>query len=73
MAQQPLVGLGIIVEVPGSYSDTPHSVGLLWTSYQLDSGISNRHHATLTTDRQPCPWRNSNPQSQLASGRKPTA
>ena len=27
---------------------------------------------TLTTDRHPCPWRDSNPQSQQMSGRKPT-
>jgi len=33
MAQQPLVGQGLpIVEVPRSHSDTPHSIGLLWTS-----------------------------------------
>jgi hypothetical protein len=50
MARQPLVGLGLIVEAPRSYSDTPHSAGLLWTSYQPDSGISNRQHTTLTTD-----------------------
>jgi len=27
-----LVGPGLLCEVPRSYSDTPHSVGLLWTS-----------------------------------------
>jgi hypothetical protein len=33
MAQQPLVGQGhLIVEASRSHSDTPHSVGLLWTS-----------------------------------------
>jgi hypothetical protein len=32
LAQQPLVGqLLIIVEASRSHSDTPHSVGLLWT------------------------------------------
>jgi len=33
IAQQPLMGLGVIVvDVLRSYTDTPHSVGLLWTS-----------------------------------------
>jgi len=30
-----VVGLGLLCEVPRPYSDTPHSVGLLWTSDQL--------------------------------------
>jgi hypothetical protein len=35
MAQQPLVGQGLlIIEASRSHSDTPHSVGLLWTSDQ---------------------------------------
>jgi hypothetical protein len=35
MAQQPLGGLGLlIIEASRSHSDTPHSVGLLWTSDQ---------------------------------------
>jgi len=43
MAQQPLVGQGLlIVEALRSHSDTPHSVGLLWTSdHQLDAETSN--------------------------------
>lgn len=36
------------------------------------SVTSTWQYTTLTTDRQPCPWRDSNPQSQSASGRKPT-
>jgi hypothetical protein len=33
IVQQPLVGLGLlIIETPRSHSDTPHSVGLHWTS-----------------------------------------
>jgi hypothetical protein len=33
MAQQPLVGQGLVViQTYRSYSDTPHSLGLLWTS-----------------------------------------
>jgi hypothetical protein len=35
MAQQPLVGQGLlIIEDSWSHSDTPHSVGLPWTSDQ---------------------------------------
>jgi hypothetical protein len=35
MAQQPLLGQGpLIIEASRSHSDTPHSVGLLWTSDQ---------------------------------------
>jgi len=35
-AGQPLVDLGtLIIEVLRSHSDTPHSVGLLWTSDRL--------------------------------------
>jgi hypothetical protein len=38
MAQQPLVGQGLlIVKASWSHSDTPHSVGLLWTSNQPDA------------------------------------
>jgi hypothetical protein len=42
MAQQPLVGQGliIIIEASRSHSDTPHSVGLLWTSDQPDAETS---------------------------------
>ena len=37
MAQQPLVGQGIIIKASQSHSDTPHSVGLLCTSDQPDA------------------------------------
>jgi hypothetical protein len=38
MEQQPLGGLGLlIVEASRSHSDTPHSIGLLWTSDQPDA------------------------------------
>jgi len=36
MSEEPMVGQGLlIVEDSQSHSDTPHSVGLLWTSDQL--------------------------------------
>ena len=34
------VGLDLLYEVPRSHSDTPHSVGLLWTSDQPDAQTS---------------------------------
>jgi len=41
IAQQHLVGQGpLIIEGPGSHSDTSHSVGLLWKIYQPDAEIS---------------------------------
>jgi hypothetical protein len=41
MAQQPLVGQGLlIIEASRSPSDTPQSVGLLWTSNQPDAETS---------------------------------
>ena len=52
--------------------DTPHSVGLLWTSDQPDAEISTWQHITLTTDRYSYPRRDSTLQSQQASGRRST-
>jgi len=37
MAQQPLVGQGLIIDVSRSHSDTPRLVELLCTSDQLDA------------------------------------
>jgi len=72
MTRQPLVGQGLlIIEVLRAHPDTPHSVGLLWTSDQPDTENSTWQHTTLTTDRHPCPRRNSNTQSQEESGRRP--
>jgi len=53
-------------------SDTPQSVGLLWTSDEPASETFAWQHTTLTKERHPCPRRSSNPQSQQASGRRPT-
>ena len=38
-----------------TYSDTPQSIGLLWTSDQPVAETSTWQHTTLTTDRHPCP------------------
>ena len=51
-----------------SRSDTPHSVGLLWTSDQPVAQTSTWQHTTLTRDRQPCHQRDENPQTQQTSG-----
>jgi hypothetical protein len=59
--QQPLVGQGLLViEASRSHSDTPHSVGLLWTSVSP----AQRHLPDNTQHSQethPCHRRDSNP------------
>jgi len=65
MVQQTLVGQGLlIIEVSRSHSETPHSVGLLWTSDQPETEASTWQHTTLTGGRHPCPQRDSNPESE---------
>jgi len=45
MTQQPLVGQGLLViEASRSHSETPHSLGLLWTGLQPDGETSTRQH-----------------------------
>jgi hypothetical protein len=57
MAQQPLVGQSLlIIEASRSHLDTPHSVGLLWTSDQPYTETSTWQHTTLTRDWPACPW-----------------
>ena len=68
-----LLGLGLlVVEVPRSHWDTPHTEGVLWTSVRPVAETSTWPHTTLTRKRRPCLRRVSNPQSQHASGRRPT-
>ena len=62
----------LIIEASRSHSDTPHSVGFLWTSDQPVADTSTWQHTTLTRERYPCSRRNSYPQSQQASGRRHT-
>jgi hypothetical protein len=62
--RQPLMGLGLlIVHFSRSHSDTPQSVGLLWTSYGSETDNSYNKKHTHTRDRRPCPRRGLNPQS----------
>jgi len=73
MAQKPPVGHGLlIVKDAWSLSDTPYLVGLLWMSDQPDAETSTWQHTTLIRDRLSCPKWDSNPQSQQASGHRPT-
>ena len=61
----------LIHEVPRSHSGTLQSVGILWTSDQHVAETSTWQYKILTTERHDARW-DSNPQSQLASGRRPT-
>jgi hypothetical protein len=56
VAQQPPVGQGLlIIEASRSHSDTPHSVGILWTGDQPDA--ETWQQITLSRDTHPCPGR----------------
>jgi hypothetical protein len=67
------VGHGLlIIEAPWSHSNISHSVGLLWTSDRPIANTSTWKHTTLARERHPCPRRDSNPQSHIASGHRPT-
>jgi len=60
-----LLVLGLpIVEVSRSQTDTPHSVGLLWTRYRPVAETCTWQYTPLSTDRHTCRRRDSNPQSQ---------
>jgi hypothetical protein len=63
VTQQPLVGQNLpIIEASRSHTDTPHSVGLLWTSDQPDAENSAWQHTTFTRDRHTCSQWHSNKQ-----------
>ena len=52
MAQQPLVGQGlIIIQASLSLSGPPHSIELLWASDRPDTNTFTEQQTTLTTDR----------------------
>jgi len=63
-----LVSLGFLCEVHRFYLDTSQSAVLLWTRDRLHAENSKLQHTTLTRHRHPCPWGDSNPYSQQASG-----
>jgi hypothetical protein len=49
-----------------------HSVGLFWTMDEPVAETATWQQTTLSTERYPCPRRDSNPHSQQASGCRPT-
>jgi len=58
MAQEPPGGqASLIIEASRSHSDTPQSVGLLWTSDQQHADASTIQHETLTRERNHIPSR----------------
>jgi hypothetical protein len=51
MARKPVVGQGrLIVEASRSHSNTPHSVGLLWTSDQQQRPLPTNTQYSQDTD-----------------------
>jgi len=72
MAQQFTVGQGLLfIKDSRSHSDTPQSVGLLWTSEHFDAETSTWKHNTHKRQTSMLQL-DSNPQSQQESGRTPT-
>jgi hypothetical protein len=72
MAQQPLVGHGLlIIEASRSHSDTLHSVGLVWTRDRPDTETPTWQHTALRWGRHPCPREDSNPQSSKWAAANP--
>ena len=69
MTQQPLASQEpLIIGTSRSHSDTPHSVGLLWTSGQPDAEISAWQQTTLARDiHAPNGIRNRNPSKRVAA------
>jgi hypothetical protein len=55
-----------------THSNTPQSVGLLWTRDRPVAETSTWQHTTFTRDRHPCHRRDSKPQSQQQIGRIPS-
>jgi len=69
-ARKPLVDEGLLVVIVSrSYSVTPHSVGLFWTSDQPDTETLTWQHTVLTSDRYLCHRWDSNRQCQQTSNR----
>jgi len=69
MAQQPLASQGpLIIGASRSHSDTPHSVGLLWTTGQTDAETSAWQQTTLARDiHAPRGIRNRDPSKRVAA------
>jgi hypothetical protein len=66
----PLVGQDLLIdEASVTHSNTPHSVGLLWTRDQPVEDYLTTHKSH---DRHPCSRRDSNRQSQQTNVHSPT-
>ena len=73
MPRKSLVSQSLLIpEASQSHSEASRFVGFLWTSDQPDAETSTWQHPTVARYRYPCPWRDSNPQSQQRSGGRPT-
>jgi len=69
MAQHPVVDQGLpIIDASRPHSETPHSVRPFLTSDQPLAEISTWQRTTLIRYKLPCHRRDSNPQSQRATG-----
>jgi len=65
MEQQPLVAQDLlIIEASRSYSGTPHSVGLLWTSDQPVVETATWHHTQQTGIHPPAEFEPAIPASE---------
>jgi hypothetical protein len=51
----------LIMQASRSTSDISHSVGLLWTSNQPDTGTSTWQYTSVTRENHPCLWWDSTP------------
>jgi len=70
MARQPLMGQGLLnIEISRSHSDTPQSVGLLWTSDQPEKEIlpGSTQHSQETVMHGPGGIRSRNPSKRAAA------
>ena len=75
LTRQPPVGQGFLIHDDSRSHTTTHhirygSYGRVISSSQRT--LPDNTHTTLTTDKRPCLLWDSNPQSQQASGRRPT-
>ena len=59
-------------EIPDHIQLGTQQLGLLWTSDQPVAVAATYTNTTNTRDELPCTQQGSNPQSQQASGRRPT-
>jgi hypothetical protein len=73
MTQQTLVGQSVLTVVASQpHSDTPHSVGLLWTSNETGAETSTWKHTALKGDSLQSHQRESDLQSQQMICRRAT-